>query len=324
MSSKVNTFNSINGHSFGGNYNNGQTNTSTNNNNNTLWTAAEGGVSVNAPNQGWATADLFAGDLWSGSANASAQVWGAKLDGQATGLWGLAHAGYSSDTSVLGADAYAKGSLEFGDGKLIGADFGAGASAYLFSTENSASAGIKYIGEVGAQGNAFIGASAEANADKSIGKDGVYAEVGGSAFVGASANVSGSVKTNIGINAEAGVGVAVGFGAEGKVKAGFKDGRLDFKCSFGLALGVGIRFNLGFSIDFKKAWNTIKGGAKKAWNTFKSGCKTVASGIGNAVKTVGKGIKKAGEAVVSVAKKVGNTVKSAAKKVGKFFKKLFW
>lgn len=260
-----------------------------------------------------------------GSARGTA--YSTDLNFGAQGKWG--YADVRNQISLLDAAAAGYAAAGHRDGNFY-AKAGGSASVDLVRVQTQAKVKLNNFGELDFQGDARVGARAEGFAGVQMGKDGVHAEIGGSAFAGAEARAQGSWKSNSGATANFGASAVAGIGAEAGAKIGFKDGKLDFNLKLGLALGVGARFNVGFSLDFNKIGERIMkmftdpfGSIMDTFNDFAGKLKTV----GSIAKKVGKGIAKVGGKVVDGIKKVGGKIKDGLKKAGNkvknFFKKLF-
>jgi len=236
------------------------------------------------------------GAVWSGSldetignedANLRVRARLALLEGE---LRGKAGAGYKDGNFY--AHASASGSLD------------------LIRFDAELNGKIAGVGEAHVKGHARVGVNGQANARVQIGKDGVYAEGGFSAFAAAEAKVDGSFSLESGAKGKFSASALVGFGAEANFSAGYKDGVARFKCDLGLAFIFGARFSFDVSIDFNKVGNFFLNTGKKIANTFTS---------------FGKTLKSAGSKVAKFAQKVGSKIKEGAEKVinkaGSFLKK---
>lgn len=278
------------------------------------------GNAASSINKEWGTSGSVRGTALKKDFNIAAQ-----------GKWG--HADIRNQVSFLDAAASGYAAAGVRDGNFY-AKAGGEASVDLMRVQTDANVKINGVGELDFQGDARIGAHAQGYAGVQMGKDGVHAEIGGSAFAGAEARASGTWKSESGAQANFSAAAVAGIGAEAGAKVGFKDGKLDFNLKLGLALGVGARFNVGFSLDFNKIGQNIKriftdpvGLIKEKFTGFVDKIKDVGKGVVNVAKKVGEGVKKVASKVVDGVKKVGSKIKdgikSAGKKVKNFFKKLF-
>lgn len=250
---------------------------------------------------------------------------------QTQGDWG--HVDIRNQVSLLDAAASGYATAGLQDGNFF-ARAGGEASVDLARVDTQGNVKINGVGELDFNGTARVGAHAQGFAGVQMGKDGVHAEIGGSAFAGAEAKVQGTWKSESGAQAHFGASAVAGIGAEAGAKVGFKDGKLDFNLKLGLALGVGARFNVGFSLDFNKIGQNIKklftdpvGFAKDRFLGFANKIKNIGGAAISVGKKVVKGVADLGKKAVGFAKNVGGKIKdglkSAGKKVKNFFKKLF-
>ncbi|MCB9641793.1 MAG: hypothetical protein H6728_01840 [Myxococcales bacterium] len=177
-----------------------------------------------------------------------------QFQGSVGGDWG--HANFQGEAHFLEAQGQVKGEAGI-RGANVYAHGEASFSANLARIEGKGQVKINGVGELNVQGNVTIGANGRAYGSVQIGKDGVYAEVGGKAFVGVEASVSGTWKSDNGATVSASAAFKAGIGIEGSAKVGFKDGKLNLKIDFGIALGVGFRISLDISIDFNKLGKSI-------------------------------------------------------------------
>lgn len=252
---------------------------------------------------------------------------------------------YSKEVGYQGKNVQAQASVKVGEvaayagasasvdlkNLKINAEVHAGVEANLVDAQASAHLKLGNIGDVDAQGRARVGADALGQAGLGFDPKNGTINVGasGEAFTGARANVGGNVELGP-VGGHAGVAVQAGLGIEAGVDVGLKNGKFSFNLDFGFALGIGIRFNLGFSIDFKKIGKGIVDGVKAIGKGFKKlgkamakGAKKMKKAAKKAVKWMGKTAKKAAKKVKNLAKKAGKKVKNVAKKAGKKLKKLF-
>lgn len=224
----------------------------------------------------------------------------------------------------------------------INAEVHAGVEANVVDAQASARVKLGNIGDLGGDARARVGADALGQAGVGFDPKNGTIDVGasGEAFTGARANAG--VNLNLGpVGAHAGVAVQAGVGIEAGVDVGLKDGKFHFGLDIGFSLGIGIRFNLGFTIDFKAIGKGIVDGIKAIGKGFKKLGKAMAKGakkmkkaakkaakwMGKTAKKAAKKMKnlakKAGKKVKNLAKHAGKKVKNVAKKAGKKLKKLF-
>ncbi|MGA7936904.1 MAG: hypothetical protein WCA35_25330 [Kovacikia sp.] len=196
--------------------------------------------------------------------------------------------------------AYARGELDAGissDGvqaSLSGEAFAGGmASADATFKPTVAIDGMIDV-SVGAdsQGHAetMAGSRAAGSADLALTLDNVGVELGGEAFIGSQTSADGSAGLSLNgqqlAEVHAGAGVQAGIGASANYDIGFEDGTFHFNLAAGLALGIGLEVDWGFSIsvpDFiadpvsdvvdagsefiSDAWDTGSEVLEDAWDT---------------------------------------------------------
>ncbi|MBS2034149.1 hypothetical protein JST97_04130 [bacterium] len=249
----------------------------------------------------------------------------------------------SAGVQVASAAAYAGASASVDLKNLkINAEVHAGVEANLVDAQASANVRLGTIGDLGGNARARVGADAVGGAgvgfDPKNGTINVGAE--GEAFTGARANAG--VNLGLGpVGAHAGVAVQAGVGIMAGVDVGLKNGKFSFNLDFGFSLGLGIRFNIGFDIDFKaigkgivdgvkaigkgikKLGQAIGKGAKKMAKAAKKMARKAKKAAKKAVKWMGKTAKKAFKKVGKTAKKAAKKMKKLGKKVGKKLKRLF-
>lgn len=200
-----------------------------------------------------------------GPVNDSDKIWGRGTEGyekpggsnwevmlaEASGEANLWEAGVAGETQLAGATLEGSAALktlgvEGSAGLSITGDglkAQAGANAYLAKAVAEGSAQYGIVG-ASAKGEAYVGA--EANAEATIGKDGVH--VGAEAFAGAKAE--GSVNADV-----AGIGAGVtgeawaGIGAEADATIGMEDGKFTIGGELGVGLGVGGKIGGEITID---------------------------------------------------------------------------
>jgi hypothetical protein len=97
--------------------------------------------------------------------------------------------------------------------------------------------------------DAYVGASGFAEAEVGIGKD-THLNLGAGGFDGASAALKGSESLGDLGSVNGGVAAWTGVGAKVDVDAGIKDWEVSFHFGAGLALGLGLEYDWGFSVNF--------------------------------------------------------------------------
>ncbi|MBS2040079.1 hypothetical protein JST97_34145 [bacterium] len=202
----------------------------------------------------------------------------------------------------------------------INAEVHAGVEANLVDAQASARVKLGNIGDVGGDARARVGADALGQAGVGFDPKHGTIDVGasGEAFTGARANAG--VNANLGpVGVHAGVAAQVGVGIQAGVDVGMKNGKLHFNLDFGFSLGIGIRFNLGFSIDFK----AIGKGIVKGLKAIGKGVKKLGKALAKGAKKMKKAAKKAVKWMGHAAKKATKKLKKLGKKVGKKLKHLF-
>lgn len=213
----------------------------------------------------------------------------------------------------------------------INAEVHAGVEANVVDAQASAKIKLGNISDLGGDARARVGADAVGEAGVGFDPKRGTIEVGasGEAFSGARANAG--VNLNIGpVGGHAGVALQAGVGVQAGVDVGLKNGKLHFGLDIGFSLGIGIRFNLGFTIDFKAIGKGIVDGVKaigkglkKLGKAMAKGAKKMKKAAKKAVKWMGKTAKKGLNKLKKLGKKVGKKLKKVGKKVGKKLKKLF-
>jgi hypothetical protein len=141
----------------------------------------------------------------------------------------------------------------------------AGASAEA-SVDGSFNPNLNIVGLVAIGANsqghadAFAGTQASGVIDTTLSWDSAYFGASGSAFAGTNASASGSQSFTVNgqelAEVHGGVGVQAGIGAEATFDIGVKNGVLHYDLGAGLALGVGLEFRLGGSIDLNAIVDT--------------------------------------------------------------------
>lgn len=220
--------------------------------------SSKGGASSGYKNLGKGASDLMkkAGiaPKVSGQVSGRAAVGDARWSGQTSGDWGSA----STDVSVSVLEVAASASGEAGvNGLNAYAQGGVSASANLFHAKAKGHVKVNGVGELNYDASVRVGADGSIQGRVDIGVDGVRVQGRLQAFAGVSAQASGQLKTDFGLGASGSIGVKAGIGIEGNIDIGFKDGKLNFKLDFGVALGIGFSFSIEINIDFKQVGKAI-------------------------------------------------------------------
>jgi hypothetical protein len=205
----------------------------------------------------------------------------------------------------------------------FGAAASAEAQAYIVDAQGRITKNWGW-GQTQLDATARVGARAGANANVIVDPlNGTVAlKVGAEAFVGARAGVS--LSQTVGpVGVHAGVQAQVGIGANFNLDVGLRDGKFGFKLDVGAALGIGIRLQLGFDIDFKSIGKTVVEWGKKGWEGLKNVGAKVAEGVQWLGDKIGEGAKKVGNAIADGAKAVGNAIAEGAKSVGNAIASVF-
>ncbi|MCA9245807.1 MAG: hypothetical protein KDA42_01800 [Planctomycetales bacterium] len=182
----------------------------------------------------------------SGSANASTNVGGVNISGNAQG----------SLNAMIGAQGEAKASLGT-NGANLEANAFAGASMTAQGEANANVGGL----EMGANGEASVSVGAEADARLGATAEGLNA--GLTAFAGDKATANGSAEAG-GFGAEGTAEAWAGVGFEADANATFKDGKLHFDIALGAGLGIGAKTGGGFTIDFNEVGENVVDVASEA------------------------------------------------------------
>jgi uncharacterized protein YukE len=208
------------------------------------------GSSASKPN------DLVEGNLAIVNGSIS-KTWG--VEEEVSGSFGSEDSFHGSGSASAWAGAQAEGNagvnLTYKEGEF---NLEAGASGKV-----AVGAGVEASGEIDwkvlhgeGQVEAFVGASASADASVSIGTDGFEAHGGVEAFAGVSASAEGSIGIDgLQVGGEATVQVGVGLTARGDFEASWEKVSADFE--LGAALGIGFDFHIKIDIEPKKIWNDI-------------------------------------------------------------------
>jgi Calpain family cysteine protease len=137
---------------------------------------------------------------------------------------------------------------------------------------------------------AMTGSRTAGSADLALTLDNVGVQLGGEAFIGSQASADGSVGVSLDgqelAEVHAGAGVQAGIGASANYDIGFEDDTFHFNLAAGLALGIGLEVDWGFSVsmpDFiadpvsdvvdtgsefiSDTWDTGSEMVEDAWNT---------------------------------------------------------
>ncbi len=229
-----------------------------------------------------------------------------QFEANAIGEWGQANvkgrAHFMEASGQAKGEAGIKGANLYAHGEVSG-------EVNLARIEGEAKVKINGVGELDVKGNVKVGANGRVYGSVQIGKDGVYAEVGGKAFAGVEASVSGTWKSENGATVSAAAALQVGIGIEGKAHVGFKDGKLDLKLDFGIALGVGFRISINISIDFKQLGKSIMDFFSKLFG-----------GGGNKTLDLNEMLKKAADTNPDIFKELMKVMDGAVQNAGQFGK----
>jgi hypothetical protein len=104
--------------------------------------------------------------------------------------------------------------------------------------------------------DASVGVNGFAEGEIGLGKN-THLNLGAGGFDGASASLAGSESVGDLASVNGGVKAWAGVGAKADVDAGFKDGKVTFHFGAGLALGVGLEYDWGFSVDFAEIGDSL-------------------------------------------------------------------
>ena len=175
----------------------------------------------------------------------------------------------SGEVSVLSASVAGSGSIDISGGRLTAVGH-VEASATLVEASGEIHAKLGPA-TVDASGYAYVGA--KASADGALYLDpahGVYAaKVQAKAFAGATAEANAQGSLGDVASGEIGVGVWAGVGARVNLEAGIKDGEFKFKLDLGAAIGVGFNIKIGFSINLNKIKDKLTSAFDSVFNAFK-------------------------------------------------------
>jgi len=170
--------------------------------------------------------------------------------------------------------------------------------------------------------DASVGVNGFAEAEIGLGKN-THLNVGAGGFDGASASLAGSESVGDLASVNGGVKAWAGVGAKADVDAGFKDGKVTFHLGAGLALGVGLEYDWGFSVDFAEIGDGLYGiasdpigfvGDVGKWAEDTAG--DVADKAGEVAADVGDAAEDAVDAVGEAAGDVADAAGNAANAVG--------
>ena len=174
--------------------------------------------------------------------------------------------------------------------------------------------------------DASVGVTGFAEAEIGVGKN-THLNLGAGGFDGASAALSGSESVGDFGSVNGGVTAWTGVGAKVDVDAGFKDGKVSFHFGAGLALGLGLEYDWGFSVDFAEIGDSLYNIASDpigfVGDTGKwvgDAAEDVAGWVGDGAEAVGEAAEEAvdavGEAAGDAVDAVGDAVGGAADAVG--------
>jgi hypothetical protein len=116
----------------------------------------------------------------------------------------------------------------------------------------------------GVEAGGSVGANAKAKALVGVGKEGVQAGGGASAFAGGEVHTSGNVKV-AGVDTKASAGVSYGIGGNAEAEGGIdKHGKIKVKARLGATLGVGVNVGVDVEVDPVKTGKDVIHGGKSA------------------------------------------------------------
>jgi hypothetical protein len=166
--------------------------------------------------------------------------------------------------------------------------------------------------------DASVGVQGGAEAGITLGKNNEI-KLGAEGFAGASASLAGSVGVSDYGNVSGGATVWAGVGAKWEADVGFKDGKFSFNWGAGLALGLGLEVDLGFTIDFFAIGDSLYNAAADTWDAVadagewvEGAASDVADAVGDAAQAVGDAAESAVDAVGDAAEDVADAVGGAA------------
>lgn len=138
-------------------------------------------------------------------------------------------------------------SVDFDAGGDLVASASVSAAAYAGYAMGALRGGNDFA-SITAQGKAYAGAEASADASASIGRDGAGGRLGVEAFLGG--KVEGSLGGKVaGVTAMAGAEISYGIGAHAEVETELSASNVGFSAEIGAALGVGTGVAVDVSVD---------------------------------------------------------------------------
>lgn len=251
-----------------------------------------------------------------------------EVDYKDSGDWGSVYARGSTDFLKIQGGIYADGGFKdwtvsgkigaYGSIELVGSHYEIGYTSP--SLYNLGGHDINFNAKVNA--DASVGVQGGAGAEIGIGKN-THVNLGAEGFAGASASLSGQAGIGDFGSVKGGATVWAGVGAKASIDAGFKDGKFSFNIGAGLALGLGIEIDWGFSIDFYAIGDTLYNLGADAFEFVgdagewvEGAAEDVVEAVGDAAEAVGDFAQDAVAAVGDAAEEVGGAIGDAADAVG--------
>lgn len=208
-----------------------------------------------------------------------------------------------------------------------------GVQAVVSATGNyNASVGIPVVdlsfgSNTEGQAEAFAGSRAAGAVDTSLGFDGVYLGLGGEAFAGSTASVNGSQALVFNgqemAEVAASAGVQAGIGISANYDIGFRNGEFSFNIGASLALGIGIEFEFGGSVNLgiitdsvSDIWDT---GTDWISDTWDEGTEYISDAFDVGYEFAGNAIDVGAEVVSDVVDAGVEAVSDAGETIGKVF-----
>ena len=163
--------------------------------------------------------------------------------------------------------------------------------------------------------DAYIGANGFAEAEIGIGKN-THVDLGAGGFDGASASLKGSENLGDFGGVNGGAAAWVGVGAKVDLDAGIKDGELSFHFGAGLALGLGLEYDWGFSINFAGIADGLYNAGADAIDAVADAGEWVGGAAEDAAGWVGDAAEATGDAAKDAVDAVGDAASDAADALG--------
>lgn len=154
---------------------------------------------------------------------------------------------YEYELSAAKVEVEGASSVDFDAGGNLVASASVSAAAYAGYAMGALRGGNDFA-SITAQGKAYAGAEASADASASIGRDGAGGRLGVEAFLGG--KVEGSLGGKVaGVTAMAGAEISYGIGAHAEVETELCASNVGFSAEIGAALGVGTGVAVDVSVD---------------------------------------------------------------------------